>query len=80
MTVGGGSGSLAAASMQQRALSRMLGLGYGLQESELALLRSGGDVNEAIQELHGQTQRTFDCPTRVSGLCCHGLYAVSLCM
>lgn len=41
----------------QRALSRMLELGYGLNESEFALLRAGGDINEAIEELQSSTQR-----------------------
>ncbi len=41
----------------QRALSRMLELGYGLHESEFALLRAGGDINEAIEELQSSTQR-----------------------
>ena len=41
----------------ERALSRMLDLGYGLHESEFALLRAGGSVNEAIEELQSAKQR-----------------------
>ena len=37
--------------MLEQALARMLDLGYGVKQSELALFRAGGDINLAIEEL-----------------------------
>ena len=43
--------------MLEQALARMLDLGYGVKQSELALFRAGGDINLAIEELQAAGRR-----------------------